>query len=264
MSRAPWAPAAPAATPAATTGGAQSQPATPPQPPPAQPQPEQPPGIAGPTVATKATQEQDQTLYGQHIAQMGDMNRRNVAGKSALDALELVRTTGPGSAGVARMLAFAQANGIPLPGGSDPNAYSSTAAYQLLAKNLLRFAQDNSVNQVHSDLGLETKLHSSANVEDMLPAANRHVVIQDMGLLRQNMAMTKGQDPSGIGYRDRTKNYPTQYDPNAFAWDLMNPQERSAYLKQIDPNGTKNTKAYTKWAESMKEARNSGVWSAQP
>ncbi|HEY2417119.1 MAG TPA: hypothetical protein VGH84_04315 [Steroidobacteraceae bacterium] len=218
----------------------------------------QPASLSGPTSATLAQQQQDQALYGQDTAQMGAMNKRSIAGKAALDALELARS-GPGTGGFARAYAFAQAQGIPLPNVSDPNAYSSQAAWQVLAKNLLRFAQDSSKGS-NTDLGLETQLHSNANAEDMLPAANRHVVIQDMGVLRQQMAMVKGQDSSGTGYRDRTKNFPTDTDRNAFAWDLMTPSERQNYYESIK----KNPAALAKWNKSMQIAKDTGVWSSQP
>jgi len=227
------------------------------------------PGIvqtpAGPAVVSAPPQgqqerlKQDQELYNTDVAKMGDWNRRATAGESALEALELVRGTGPMQDKFQRMYAFAQANGITP--GVKPGDYTRTDAYQVLAKNLLRFAQDAS-SRSGTNLGLETQLHSNANVEDMLPGANRHVVLQDMGILRQQMAMQKGHpDKSGAGYGERTSKFPTDTDPIAFAWDLMTPGERQTYLTRL---GDKSSAAYKKWASSMQEARNAGVWRNQP
>ena len=216
-------------------------------------------GVArtGPPQGQPEQIEQDQKLYGADVGTMPDMQRRAVAGKAALDALSLVGGTGPMSDKFTRIYAFLQGQGIDP--GVNPNDYGSTAAYQVLAKNLLRFAQDSSTRS-GTDLGLTTQLHSNANAEDMLPAANRHVLIQDMGLLRQKMAMVKGQEASGSGYRERTKNFPTDTDPNAFAWDIMSPPERQSYYNSIKDN----PKARAKWEKSMQIAKDNGVWASQP
>lgn len=244
-------------------GGNQSPP---PQPAPTPNQPQgavtPPPSLSGPTVATTSTQQQDQDAYKGDVAQMQDMVRRNVAGNAALDALELART-GPGTSTVAQKLAFLQAQGIPLPFGPDPNDYSSAANYEVLQKNLLRFAQ-NSSQTSGTDLGLQTQIASNADADHMVNAANRHVVLQDLGLLRQRMAMVRQQDASGVGYRDQQKNFPLDTDATAFAWDKMNPAERQAYLTKIDPKGTKDTPAFQKWSKSMAIARDTGVWQQNP
>lgn len=221
------------------------------------------PGVAtsAPTGAEEQTKA-EQESYNSDVKQMPDFTRRATAGQAALEALKLVGSTGPLTDKFARLYAFAQAQGIN-PGVS-PNDYTSPAAYQVLAKNLLRFAQDNASRSTNTDLGLSTQLKGNANVEDMLPSANRHVLIQDMGLLRQRMALTKGQDATGVGYRERTKNFPTETDATAFAWDLMEPNERQIYLKKIDPDGKHSSDAFKKWAKSMQIARDQGVWGANP
>lgn len=221
------------------------------------------PGVAtsAPTGAEEQTKA-EQESYNADVKQMPDFSRRATAGQAALEALKLVGSTGPLTDKFARLYAFAQAQGIN-PGVS-PNDYTSPAAYQVLAKNLLRFAQDNASRSTNTDLGLSTQLKGNANVEDMLPSANRHVLIQDMGLLRQRMALTKGQEASGVGYRERTKNFPTETDANAFAWDLMEPNERQTYLKKIDPDGKHSSDAFKKWAKSMQIARDQGVWGTNP
>ena len=239
-------PAAPAVTPAPQAGGGGGAPGG------------NQPFVTGPAIGTAEGIKQDQELYGGDVKTMPDMQRRSVAGKAALDALNLVSTTGPMSDKFTRMYAFLQSQGIDP--GVNPNDYGSSAAYQVLAKNMLRFAQDTASRSTNTDLGLSTQLHSNANVEDMLPAANRHVLIQDMGLLRQKMAMVKGQEEGGSGYRERTKNFPTDTDATAFAWDMMSPTERQTYLDSIKDNA----KAKAKWEKSMRIARDSGVWSSQP
>jgi hypothetical protein len=197
--------------------------------------------------------EQDQQLYRDHVAAMPDQQARLVAGQTALEALRLART-GPGTETSARMYAFLQAQG--LDPGVNPNDFTSTAARQILQKNLLRFAQNTAARSTNTDLGLETQLHSNANAEEMLSAANEHVLIQDLGLLRQRIGMTKLQDPNGIGYRERVKNFPSNTDPVAFAWDFMSPSARQAYLDRL---GGQDTPAYKKWAQSMKLARDAGM-----
>jgi hypothetical protein len=156
---------------------------------------------------------------------MPDQQKRLISGQTALTALTLAGDTGPGTGPMARAFAFLQAQGVSLP---DPNTMSQTAWRQLLQKNLLRFAQDNA-RRAGTDLGLETQLHSNANVDEMLPAANRHVLVQDLGILKRDIAQTH-EMPAASGTGDAVKHigeFSGKVAPEAFMWNEYSDKERA-------------------------------------
>jgi len=202
-------------------------------------------------------QEADTTAWQAGNAAMDPMKARETAGVAALQALELAHT-GYGTPGVNRVKAFMIAQGIPGAGLIDQGGVE---AYQLARKQLLRFAQDSSKTS-GTNLGLETQLASNANVESMLNATNEHILKQDLGQLRQRMAMQLtapnrgiGGTEFGSGHGEHTKNFLPQTDPVAFAWDKISPEERAAHLAQIENNPT----AKARWMRSMRIARDKGI-----
>jgi hypothetical protein len=153
-----------------------------------------------------------------------------------------------------------------IPGWQDLTDTPSAEAYQVARKNMLRFAQANGAS-IGTDLGLATQLESNANIETLLKGANRHILVQDLGLARQRMAQTltappggNGQTDFGDGMAEHVKNFIPQTDWHAFAWDIMDPKERGAYLETIKDNKTMKDK----FDRSMRAARDSGIWSAPP
>lgn len=171
-------------------------------------------------------------LYADASAAVQDQQKRLIAGESALEAMKLA-ATGPGTGWFANAKAYLEARGEDTSG---TQGLSEAAARQVLQKQLLRFA-DNQSKASGTDLRLETQLHSNAN-PDMLASANRHVLVQDIGILRRDMAMNKTM-PQGEAALDHVKSFPTDTDPRAFAYDVMTKAERDAIRAQLakDPAG---------------------------
>jgi len=168
------------------------------------------------------------------LTAMGDQQKRLIAGQSALDALRLA-DTGPSTGFFARAYAFLKAQGITtVPQGQ----LSDTDYRQLLQKNLLRFAQS-SGQASGTDLGLETKLHANANVDEMLAAANRHVLMQDLGIHKRDIAQTQ-EMPAASGVGDVVKHlgsFSANIAPEAFMWNAYTPAERDAIEAQYAKDG---------------------------
>jgi len=190
--------------------------------------------VTGLPTGTEAGATDDVTMYKKAQADMPDQQRNLVAGQAALDALKLART-GPGTSFVNQAKAFAQAQGIDIFGGSDPN---STAAYQVARKNLLRFAQSNG-SRVGTDLGLSTQLESNPNVDQMVNAANDEVLKKDMGLARQRVAQTLEATTGsvgkqgGVGMGNHVSQFTANTDPRAFAWDLYSQDEQNKIIAEV-------------------------------
>ena len=167
-------------------------------------------------------------IYTDAAAAMPAQRARLLAGESALQALQLAGT-GPGTGTVAKIKAFFEAQGTTAP----PQGNMSDVDYrQVLAKNLLRFAQTNGAT-AGTDLGLETQLHSNANADDMLPNANRHVLVQDLGVLRRDMSQTDAM-PQGAAAIDHVKTFGNTMDARAFSFGDMSPAERSGVIAQLN------------------------------
>ncbi len=156
---------------------------------------------------------------------MPDQQKRLIAGQSALEALRLA-DTGPGTGFVARANAFLKAQGITT---EAKGALSDTDYRQLLQKNLLRFAQS-AGRSSGTDLGLETQIHSNANADEMLAGANRHVLIQDLGILKRDIAQTRQMPkPSVSGEAvGHVGSFSAKTAPEAFMWDTYSQPERDA------------------------------------
>lgn len=164
---------------------------------------------------------------------MGDQQKRLIAGNSALEALKLA-DTGPSTGFFARAYAFLKAQGITT---VERGQLSDTDYRQLLQKNLLRFAQS-SGKASGTDLGLETQIHSNANVDDMLAGANRHVLIQDLGVLKRDIAQTQEMPaPGGGAVVKHFGDFPANTAPEAFMWNHYTQPERDAIEAQYAKDG---------------------------
>lgn len=181
-------------------------------------------------------------------ASAGQRDQRNIlqAGESAIEALRLAKGyTGPGTNFTSRASAFLQAQApdlfVPQGGMTD------TAWRQVLAKNLLRFAQ-NSGLRGNTDLGLTEQLKGSANVDDMLPAANEEVLTKDIGRQRQRVAQTALMPSASVNgdVVNHIKNYSGDTDPRGFAWDLMSQSERDAIEAEVKKSGPDAVRRLTK------------------
>jgi hypothetical protein len=166
-----------------------------------------------------------------------DQRKTLQAGESALEALHLAKGyTGPGTAFTSSAAAFLQANAPDLfvPQG----AMTDAGWRQVLAKNLLRFAQNSGIRG-NTDLGLTEQLKGSANVDEMLPAANEHVLVQDIGLARQRMAQTMLMPPPSLqgDVINHMRNYTGNTDYRGFSWDLMRQPERDAIETEAKKSG---------------------------
>lgn len=167
---------------------------------------------------------------------MPDQQKRLIAGQHAMDALKLA-DTGPSTGFFARANAFLKAQGITtVPQGQ----LSDTDYRQLLQKNLLRFAQSSAQGvSPHTDLGLSTKLESNANADEMLAGANRTVLLQDMGVLKRDIAQTQEMPPASVN-GDVVKHigsYSANTAPEAFMWNSYSPEERAAIEAQYAKDG---------------------------
>jgi hypothetical protein len=178
-------------------------------------------------------------------------NTRLIAGQNAMEALKMAGNyTGAGTGTAASLYAWLQARGGTGSGSLGVGGYavpqgnmSETAWREVLAKNLLRFAQDQG-RASGTDLGLETNLASQPNADRILPAANRHILIQDIGTLRQQMAQTRAMPDPGAGtVRDHIASYPTNTDRRGFAWDYYSQPERDAIEAEVKKQGPAAVKA---------------------
>jgi hypothetical protein len=165
---------------------------------------------------------------------MNDQQKRLIAGQSALDALKLA-DTGPSTGFFARAYAFLKAQGFTT---VERGQLSDTDYRQLLQKNLLRFAQS-AGKASGTDLGLETQLHANANADEMLAGANRHVLIQDMGVLKRDIAQTQEMpEPSATGsVVKHLGSFPANTAPEAFMWNHYTQPERDAIEKEYKDKG---------------------------
>jgi hypothetical protein len=232
-------PPANAATPSPTPPPASAAPA---QPPAAAPSPSSAPAGGGvvtglPTGTAQTTEDSlRKDVEARTVANtaMGEQQKRLIAGQSALDALKLA-DTGPSTGFFARAYAFLKAQGITT---VERGQLSDTDYRQLLQKNLLRFAQDNG-SKAGTDLGLETKLHSNANADEMLAGANRHVLIQDMGILKRDITQTQEMpEPSPTGaVVKHIGSFPANTAPEAFMWNHYTQPERDAIEKEYKDKG---------------------------
>jgi hypothetical protein len=229
---------APAATPAATTTAA--TPAFTPV------VTGQPPGRA-----------EDVTQWQAANAAIPDAKRNEAAGVAALQALEYAHT-GPGTGNVAAVRNFMITQGIP---GYQFLDSTQDEQRQIAKKNLLRFAQSSGA-KAGTDLGLTTQLESNANVDTMLQTVNTHILKGDLGLARQRIAQQltapdkgTGKTEFGDGQGEHVKNFTSQTDPVAFAWDKLDENERAAHLAAI----AKVQGGMEKWKRSMKIARDTGL-----
>ena len=188
-------------------------------------------------------------LYTEGSKAIPDRQKRLIAGESALEAMKLA-ATGPSTGYVANIKAWLEARGE-TPDGTD--GLSPAAARQVLQKQLLRFAQD-SAKRSGTDLGLETQLHSNANADVMLSSANRHVLLQDIGILRRDMVMNKSM-PQGEAALDHVKKFPTDTDPRGFAWDVMTDRER----KKAEADAAKTEGGMARLDRSIELAHRHGL-----
>jgi hypothetical protein len=185
-------------------------------------------------------------VYTDAAAAVPDQQKRLIAGETALQALDIART-GPSTGLVAKAKAFFEAQGIAAPVQGDMSAVDYR---QVLVKNLLRFAQDGS-KSLGTNLGLEDQLHRNANADEMLPNANRHVLVQDLGILRRDLAQTKTM-PRGAPAIDHVKDFASNNDPRAFATKYMSSDEITAMVRNMNDNDR------AKFVKSLEVAHKAG------
>lgn len=183
-------------------------------------------------MGTAETLQNDIKIANDAAQATGAQRTNLVAGESALQALQLAKGyTGPGTGTTARMWAFLQAND---PTGAVPQGtMSDTAWRQVLAKNLLRFAQSSGMRG-NTDLGLQTSIEGNANADQMLAAANEHVLVQDIGLARQRLAQTLDMPAPSVGgaVANHVKTFTSTTDPRGFAWQYYSPTEQNQILAE--------------------------------
>jgi hypothetical protein len=229
--------------------GNPNKPAAPAQP--SQPQPLPMTTTSAPPQGQPELLQNDIKLKQDASTAIAGQNTRLTAGQNAMEALQMAGNyTGAGTGTAASLYAWLQARGGTGSGSLGTGGYavpqgnmSETAWREVLAKNLLRFAQDQG-RASGTDLGLETNLASQANADRILPSANRHILIQDIGTLRQQMAQTRAMPDPGAGtVRDHIASYPTNTDRRGFAWDYYSQPERDAIEAEVHKKGPAAEKA---------------------
>lgn len=169
-----------------------------------------------------------------------------------LEALKVAPNsrTGPGSAQTNEIAAFLQSRGIQAP-AADMN---QTAAYDLLTKNLQRYA--NSLPQAQSsDAGLAAAI--SGNPHATMTSLGLHdALVQTLALERMQAALRKNYTgaPNGPAYQAYLQDQSTKIDPRAFVNDELGQAGRARVF------GTLTTpQQYQNYKDSLAMARGTGV-----
>jgi len=186
-----------------------------------------------------------------------DQRKNLQAGENAFEALKLAGNyTGAGTGTAAALYSWLQARAPQwaIPQGT----MTDTAWRQVLAKNLLRFAQESGM-RMNTDLGLNEALKGTANADTILPNANREILINDIGMARQRLAQTQLMpSPSGDGaVVNHFRTYTSDTDPRAFAWDLYSAAERKAIEAEVAKD--KSGKAEKRLNKGLEDAARVGL-----
>lgn len=210
---------------------------------------------SGPPMGTSEVLQNDIKAHTDAALAAADQRQNLQAGESALEALKLAGNyTGPGTGTAASLYAWLQARA---PQWAIPQGQMSDTAWrEVLAKNLLRFAQASGM-RMNTDLGLSEALQGTANADSILPNANREILIQDLGRARQRVAQTQlmpAPSPNG-DVVNHFKTYTTDTDSRAFAWDLYSPAERKA----IEAEVAKDPKAQARLDRGLVDADKVGL-----
>ena len=187
----------------------------------------------------------------------GDQRKNLQAGENAFEALKLAGNyTGAGTGTAAALYSWLEARApqFVVPQGT----MTETAWRQVLAKNLLRFAQESGL-RMNTDLGMSEALKGTANADTILPNANREILINDIGMARQRLAQTQLMPPpSGDGaVVKHFQTYTSDTDPRAFAWDLYSGDERKAIEAEVAKD--KSGKAEKRLDKGLEDAAKVGL-----
>ncbi len=186
-----------------------------------------------------------------------DQRKNLQAGENAFEALRLAGNyTGSGTGTAAALYGWLQARA---PQWAIPQGdMTDTAWRQVLAKNLLRFAQESGL-RMNTDLGMNEALKGTANADAILPNANREILINDIGNTRQRLAQTLLMpSPTGDGsVVKHFQNYTSDTDPRAFAWDLRSGPERAAIEAEVAKD--KSGKAEKRLNQGLEDANRLGL-----
>jgi hypothetical protein len=159
---------------------------------------------------------------------------------------------GPGSAEFAKLKGALTTAGI-----IDPNT-SDLKVRQEVGKYLLNYAQGAS-NAGRSDHALSTAIGSNPNL-DLTQPANLALVRNQIGMDKADAAIPvlfHQQHPNAndkASYNDFKANFYRNYDPRAFIYDKMAPEERR---ELIDSLGSKQSQAYQKFAKTYDQLKKS-------
>lgn len=200
-----------------------------------------------PPMGTKETLDNNRKVADEATLAIPALRDNHTATVTALQALRLSNmSSGPTSSWKAKAMALLEANGLS-PG--DPTKMSETDWRQVAQKNLLRLAEGKAGGR--TDMGLETALQANPNMDSMLANANEHVLIQDLGRLRQRMVQNMTIPRSGGNAAiNHVKNYGAETDYRGFAWDMMSKAERDKILKEVE----KDPKAKARLFKAIEDA----------
>lgn len=213
--------------------------------------------ITGPPMGTKETLENDIKARTDASLGAGDQARNLQAGEKAFEALNMAGNyTGAGTGTSSSLYAWLQARA---PEWAVPQGQMTDTAWrQVLAKNLLRFAQAQGM-RMNTDLGMTEALAGSANADAILPNANREILIDDIGRARQRVAQTQLMPPPSTdgAVVKHFQTYTNDTDFRAFSWDLRSPAERKAIEEEVakDPTG----KAQQRLDQGLEDANKVGL-----
>ena len=187
---------------------------------------------AGATVAGTGSANDAHNLY-QSVATSGS---RIFQLNKALTALQNLGPTGTGPGTDTRQAVASYLNSVPYVRniiGTDPN---SIASYDEANKYLTAYASNQaSAMGPGTDSKLATALTSNASTHISNLAAT-DVVKATMGLERMQQAQAQAFTQSGLpasNYDQWSANWNKSVDPRAYAFDLMNPQQRGTVLQSL-------------------------------
>lgn len=161
---------------------------------------------------------------------------------------------GPGSDKINELASFLQSRGISV--GLNPDT-STTAAYDLLQKNLQKYA--NSLPQAQSsDAGLAAAI--SGNPHASMSGLGLHdALVQTLALERMQAALRKNYTgaPNGPAYQAYLQDQSTKIDPRAFVNDELGKEGRArVFSSMTGPNQAQQIKNYQ---DSLHMSRSTGV-----
>lgn len=215
------------------------------------PAPGNPPGFVA-TSPIPGTQQNIDTAGQRFAADSDALTQFPTRIQPLVEALKIAPNArgGPGSDKINEIASFLQSRGAGVGINSDT---STTAAYDLLTKNLQKYA--NSLPQAQSsDAGLAAAI--SGNPHASMSSLGLHdALVQTLALERMQAALRKNYTgaPNGPAYQAYLQDQSTKIDPRAFVNDELGQAGRARVFNGMTGSQQQN------YMSSLKMARDTGV-----